>query len=84
MLGSHTKQAESSASRDALGSHSRSEDGPLWHSWGHLWPAIFQPPPFSNARLLVFGSLLLLVLNFNDCVVKIPCECLLCNNHTIF
>lgn len=33
---------------------------------------IFQPAPFSNVRLLAFGSLRLFVLDVNDLVVKIP------------
>ena len=72
MLGSHAKQAESPAFRDAFGCHSGSGDGPLWHSLGHLWPVIFQPAPFSNVRLLALGTLMLFVLDINDFVGKIP------------
>lgn len=70
MLVAHVKQVESTASRDALGGHPEIVPPP-----GTAWatkPAIVQPVPFSNARLLAFGCLLWFVLDFDDLVVKIP------------
>lgn len=65
MPGSHAKPAETSASRDALGSHPGAGAGPLWHSC-----ATFQPAPFSNVSLLALGNLLLFSILMT--VVKIP------------